>query len=670
MPPEHADPDPGIPSILNDVRFREQLVEENDSMSRVEGKHSDLVLVSMPWAPVHLTPIQLGILQHVVEREGFRCCSRSFFLAAAAWFDDQTKNLAPEERLTLADYLDIASNHWRKGLGDWIFAVPPYRENTSESDERYLAFLKQRQVPDTVIRKSLLMRSVVPSLLEKLAAEVRALHPRAVGFSSVFAQNIPSLVLAKILKEHTPDLQIIFGGSNCDGPMGEVLLRSFPWVDLVIRGEGETVLPEVLRDLCEGHPIRSQPGLCFRKDGTLVITESRPSLLTLDKVPEPNYDEYFSRLKTSSIYPKMAHEVRVLFESARGCWWGEKNPCNFCGLNGTSMSFRSKPPEQTAGELVRLASRYRQTRFEAVDNIMDNAYLSDFLPVLRRYRHSGFDVDVFYEIKSNLRKSQVRLLRQGGVRTIQPGIESLSTPILRLMRKGVTAIQNIALLKWARQYGITLYWTILYGVPGESLDEYVRMADVCRSLTHLEPPSLAQIVIERFSPYHQSPEAFGITGIKPARWYEYVYDLTADELRQLAHDFDHQFVSGYDPAKAREIMAPVLDHWRESFKANKSSLTYRRGPGFMIINDRRSNLGARRIVLDKVQSQVYLACDAGSTPEQVAAKLKDDQPDAHLSPAEVQTILDDQANARLFYIEGRRYLSLAIPEGEEDLDGE
>ena len=59
------------------------------------------------------------------------------------------------------------------------------------------------------------------------------------------------------------------------------------------------------------------------------------------------------------------------------------------------------------------------------------------------------------------------MLHLAGVHRIQPGIESLSNNVLKLMRKGTTGIRNIQLLKWCKQYKIAVDWNILYGFPGK-----------------------------------------------------------------------------------------------------------------------------------------------------------------------------------------------------------
>jgi ribosomal peptide maturation radical SAM protein 1 len=636
----------------------------------MKADRPDAILISMPWAPLNKTPIQLGTLVAAARSAGFRADSRSYFLAAADYFATQSKSLALEDRITISDYTHIAGDYWRQGLGDWIFAVPPYRKPSPEADREYFAFLGKRGVSEEIIRKAVTMRSMVPAFLEQCLQDLLALNPRTLGFTTVFAQNVASLVLAQRVKQAAPDIQIIFGGNNCEGPMGESLLKAFHCIDIIVRGEGEIIFPEILADLRAGQAIRPRPGLCYREDDrTVVIDPSHAPTVKMDEVPTPVYDEYFTRLQESSLYPELSHQILTLFESSRGCWWGERQHCTFCGLNNLSMKFRSKSAAQVAQEVLHLSGTYRQTKFQAVDNILDLDYLDNLLPTLRDYRRSGLHLSFFYETKSSLRKRHLRLMRDAGIRRIQPGIESLSTPILRLMRKGVTAWQNIALLKWAQQYGITVTWAILYGFPREPLSEYERMADLCESLTHLQPPGIAKIVVERFSPYHMTPQEFGLTDIKAAEWYTYVYDLSEEALQDLAYDFDHRFVDGYDSRLARKLIEPGVTTWWEGYHAGRNSLTYRRGPGFLTINDRRSNLGSSDYQLDEAEALIYLGCDSGATPDGIV-KLLERRGKTSFSRADVCQFLDDLAAARLLYKENERYVSLAIPDGEDDENGD
>ncbi|MEY9362834.1 hypothetical protein ABH994_005555 [Bradyrhizobium yuanmingense] len=87
------------------------------------------------------------------------------------------------------------------------------------------------------------------------------------------------------------------------------------------------------------------------------------------------------------------------------------------------------------------------------------------------------------------------------------------------MRKGVTALHNIRLLKWCAEIGVDPQWNLLFGLPGEPPEEYERMADLIPSLVHLKPPALCPIQIQRFSPYYQRSADFGIEIVGPVPYY-------------------------------------------------------------------------------------------------------------------------------------------------------
>jgi ribosomal peptide maturation radical SAM protein 1 len=605
--------------------------------------------------------IQLGILQPVLERAGFSTGIRSFYLKALEHFATETSHLPDASRIGLSDYDVIANRYSRMGMGEWIFAVPPYCEPSGTLDEEYLAYLREESVPEEVISKALRMRELVPGFLAHCVEDVLRESPCVVGFTTSFSQNVSSLILAKLLKHHDPSLKIVFGGGACDGPMGAGLQRAFPWVDVVVRGEGERVFPKLLTDLLSGSPIQPQPGLCYRQDGQpIAIEQDGGKTVPLDDIPEPNYDEYFQRLHLSPMRADMLPNVVILFESARGCWWGEKMHCTFCGLNGSSMTFRSKSAERTAKQLYSMAKRYRHLDFEAVDNIIDLGYIDAFLPILKSFREEGMDFKIFYETKSNLKKEQVRLMSDAGVLEIQPGIESFSNTILKLIKKGVTALQNIRLLKWASEFHIKVTWNIIYGFPGEPPEDYERMADLIQSLTHLQPPNLSYLAVQRFSPYHRSPGEFGLDVSEPFTFNRFLYHVDARTLNDISYDFKHRYDDERDPVSYTKPVKEAVRTWQEIYKAGGSSLRYRRGPGFLIIQDRRPNLGSNDYHLGESEARIYLACDGGATVETICDELSEGST-ATPSRHQVNEFLDNLVEARLLYEEDGRYLSLALP---------
>src|SRR5205085_10441847 len=120
----------------------------------------------------------------------------------------------------------------------------------------------------------------------------------------------------------------------------------------------------------------------------------------MDALPDPDYDDYFSAVFRLGSDRVMDDKLPLLlFESSRGCWWGQKHHCTFCGLNNNGMAFRRKSPERVLEEVARLSSRYAILNFEAVDNIMDTRYVKHVWSKLAEER---YDYRFFYEVKAKL----------------------------------------------------------------------------------------------------------------------------------------------------------------------------------------------------------------------------------------------------------------------------
>ena len=161
--------------------------------------------------------------------------------------------------------------------------------------------------------------------------------------------------------------------------------------------------------------------------------------------------------------------------------------------------------------------------------ILPHRFFESLLPRLAR---ADLGLTIFYEVKSNLTYHQIELLASAGVRLLQPGIESLSTPILRLMRKGVTGFQNLRLLKWAAELGVDVAWNLLYDFPGEDKGEYTQMAALVPLISHLQPPHAGcrRVRIDRFSPLFSDKDRFGHKSLSPYPAYETVFGLPPERL--------------------------------------------------------------------------------------------------------------------------------------------
>jgi ribosomal peptide maturation radical SAM protein 1 len=611
-----------------------------------------VLLLSMPWDQLEYPSIQLGILASVLDGAGIGAETRSLNLDCMEHCARATASAPEHERLSPRSYRDVVNWSRDVSIGDWIFTPE------TDADERYLAFARDTGGQEETIAAALRFRALVPSFLTRTADDIAAARPAVVGFTTAFNQTVASLALAEEVRQRLGDsVRIVFGGANCQGPMGPALHRAYPVIDVVVRGEGELVLPGLVRDLVAGRPVQPQPGLCYRDGDRQVVVDEAPGTVSIDEVPMPRYDEYFERLAGTSFRAGVIPDVTLLYESSRGCWWGERSHCAFCGISDLAMSFRAKSPDRVVAELTELAERHGTLDFFFVDYILNRDYFDDVLP---RLRDCGHDFRIFCETKANLRGDQVRLLHDAGFTAIQAGVESLSTPILKLMRKGVSALQNLRLLKWCAEYGVRLYWNVLYGIPGEPMEEYARMADLVPSLTHLEPPRLVPLQLDRFSPYFEAPGEFGIVARGPRRDFRFVFaaDQVDDAtLEEIAYSFEFGYADGRDPTAYTADFQRAIRGWQSTPRAAIGTLRYRRGPGFLVVSDRRPGLDSAEYRFGEDEARIYLACEDGATAEQALHSASS----GDLSTADVEDFLEELVAARLACKVDGRYLALALP---------
>jgi ribosomal peptide maturation radical SAM protein 1 len=478
-----------------------------------------------------------------------------------------------------------------------------------------------------------------------------------VGFTSTFQQNVASLALARRLKERYPALTVVFGGANMEDEMGPEYVRAFPFLDYAVVGEGDVVFPALLRRLAAGEDPAGLPGLVARRGGAVVGGGQAAPVRDLDRLPTPDYDEYFDRLGRLDLHRHPHYSAMLPFESSRGCWWGEKHHCTFCGLNGLGMAYRAKTPGRVLTELSELARRYRVSFFEATDNILDQKYVQAlFGPI----REAKADYQFFYEIKANLRREQLRELHRGGVRVVQPGIESLSTHVLRLMRKGCTMLQNVRLLKWCRYYKIRVGWNLIWGFPGETEEDYRRAFGVLRLLTHLEPPGgCGRIWLERFSPYFTCREEFAVRDVRPEGSYAHVYPPHV-ALAKVAYFFDYA-MGGTLPPDAHEATRELTEDWKRRWHSDRpDTLRFRRTLDALFVDDNRAHLEPGSHAFYGPVAQAYEFCtDTMRTAAQVREHLAaGGQP---FPEEEVRATLEMFCQRGLMVGEGGEYLGLALP---------
>jgi ribosomal peptide maturation radical SAM protein 1 len=485
-------------------------------------------LINMPFANLGLPSIALTQLKSVIEAEFPNQVSVDLLYL--------NHDFAKYFGVDFYDYLTNSMESFNTGLGDWVFRQVAFPELADNSDKYFTRYFPIKTPAVVKLKQSITQkRPGLSELMDQLISQYELHKGHIVGFTSMFMQNLASFAMARKLKQRNPAIITVIGGANCEFPMGRVIADRVADIDYVFSGPALKGFPAFVRHCMERDFSKCQAirGVFHKnsaspKSGPETIGEDlsidTPIKLDYESFLD-NFERYFSDTGAKPVLP---------FETSRGCWWGERSHCTFCGLNGVSMAYRAMKPE-LALEVFASLFRYsnRISRLTSVDNILPKSYLKEVLPVL----DTPPGMEIFYEVKADLSEEEIAVLAKAGVTQIQPGVEALATSTLKLMKKGTTSFQNLKLLKMCALYGITPHWNLLLGFPGEGPESYRRYTEILPRLVHLQPPSGAfPVRFDRFSPYFYKAQEYKLD-LHPLDFYAMVYPFDKAELQDLAYYF-------------------------------------------------------------------------------------------------------------------------------------
>ena len=608
-------------------------------------------LVSLPWMSPAMPSIQLATLASALDQAGVSSDVHEIYVDYAA-------------RIGLNLY-----NHIGNLLGflpEWVFSRhyygPEHGDDLAEMiGQDPLAEIPWPEFSDLILRA---LEPLTAGYLDEMVEAVDWSRYDILGFSLTISQLGASMAFCRRVKRRHPGIRIVFGGSQCAGVMGNAILRVCPYVDVVAHVEGELVLPDLVGRLRAGRSLEGMPGVSYRGDDGEIVTGPPGGLYrsTTERLPL-SYDSYFRRLKRLGLLNKM--KPWVPFEGSRGCWYGQKIQCTFCGLHEI-MEFRAWEADAVLTDLERLSASYGIGRFYAMDLILPREYLRTLLPEIAK---RGHDWMFFWEIKSNMKREEVETLARAGVRWVQPGIESLDADLLSLMAKGVSPLQNIQLLKWCQELGIFCGWNLLFGLPGETAASYRRMTEIIPKLHHLKPPSGGgQFQLHRFSPYFDHPEKYGIrwTGAHPM--FRYAFPIPKEDLDELVYLHEFEIASGGEPVDVYPVEAAVKE-WRRAHQRGASLAITVHEDGSSLIEDARepdSTVWAHRLSAD--ETALYLFLDKGVKKTRLAEAFLREHPEAETLHEAIATVVERWLSDDLLVEIDGRLLSLALYPARDDAE--
>lgn len=288
--------------------------------------------------------------------------------------------------------------------------------------------------------------------------------PKIVGMSVITINAQRAYRLAKQIKEIDRDYLIVLGGIHATVLPDECL--GIPEVDIVIRGEGEKALSELILCLENGRDYTALEGISY-KSKERVIHNSKPDLVDLDALPPFPYDLF------DSTYQSYRDFGTII--SSRGCPYD----CIFCSQRAISgQRYRPLPLKRVLDEIDLLINKYCQRKIWFMDDnfLVDKQRTYSLLQgIINRgfHKRAGFVAELR---GASATYQALRKMKEANFQIVSFGMESGSQRLLDLVNKQEKVEDNIRAVEMAHQVGMKTSATFIFGLPTETREERLATA--------------------------------------------------------------------------------------------------------------------------------------------------------------------------------------------------
>lgn len=491
-------------------------------------------LVWMPPASIFFPSPQIGYLKAFACKHGIHV-------------DDYYLNLSFAEHIGVSDY-EYLSEKDKSRLLEYLFSTELF-ENKAEI---------QCYCNDNFRGESFSKKLLKLNITDWLDGAARSLISRKyglIGFSCTFNQVLPSLALAKRIKQKKPKVIVTFGGAELFPAFANEVIEKCSFIDYIILGPGEDALLDIVNNTT---PVK--------------VVDMSGSEMDVDNLVAPDYDTYFNecRKRHAADFQNTGRIIPIM--GGRGCWWAEKSRCSFCGGCGDAgQRYRQRDAADIVKEMGVLSKKYKSKFFNFIDAVEPRDFYSD-KGLLKLLSRSQDNYVMFHQVRPPRNRRSFKMLYDASVRVIQPGLESLDSNLLGLMRKGVKAKDVLRCLYWSRVYDIEVSWNILIGHPGEQIEWIHNIAKIIPRIYHLQPPGrLLYVQFHRQSQISeavmQSHDEVSPVRLIPDSRLNYLYPRNWN-YQNISYEFENPYAMSRELKSAHEKLDALVSHWRNLWESD------------------------------------------------------------------------------------------------------
>ncbi len=590
----------------------------------------------MPWSIFNRPSIQLAALKAFLDRDKALATTlfHPYLTAAAA--------------IGTENYHYLAKNSW---AGEALYSPLLFPEQAKPAEK--LFYENCRKEKKLAQLNFFNCGQLLEQALEQWLSSVDFASFHLIGFSICFNQLISSLTAASRIKKAYPELPIVFGGSGCVGEIGKSLLQNFSQIDYVISGEGEEALQQLCHSLKSPENTKPLPLQILTREPEREMKSSCAGVADINNLPVPDFTPYFQEIGNN--YPGQPFIPVLPIEFSRGCWW---NKCTFCNLNLQWRGYRWKTANTMLEEVKQQSSRYQCLDFCFTDNALPPKEADAFFKTLAKEKTN---FDFFAEVRVITDPDKPRLYRQGGLSTVQVGIESLSTTLLKKMKKGTTAIENIAAMRQSAEAEIILDGNLIIEFPGSTADEVQETLDNLDFVLPFSPLTSASFFLGHGSPVAENPKSYGILSVTQHAGNKKLFPRKLlKNLTMLIKDYRGDRTL---QRKRWKQVVRKIESWQEfHIKRNpsKPALSYRDGSTFLLIRQEQINGPPLQHRLQGLSRKIYLFCRKIQKFDTISQEF------SNVKESTLMNFLQDLRNKKLMFSEKEFFLTLAINQDQKE----
>jgi len=307
---------------------------------------------------------------------------------------------------------------------------------------------------------------------DQLVDEIAKIQPEIVGVTSATLTYKPALKIVRVVKKAFPNCLTVMGGSHVT-VMDVKALEECQELDIVVRGEGEQTILEIVKAISNSRPSAFNEilGITFRRNKKIFRNPDKPFIQNLDELPFPA----FERLELNKY--RLFNKTYLPIITSRGCPFN----CTFClASKMLGKKFRARSPRNVVDEIERLISKFGADAITFYDDTFtfDLKRADEICQEIMRRK-----VDVSWDCRTRVDRVNRRLLEKmhrANCELIHFGVESGSQKMLNAMKKGTTVEQNARAIKWAKEAGILVAVSVIIGYPGETEETMDETIDFLR----------------------------------------------------------------------------------------------------------------------------------------------------------------------------------------------